>query len=97
MDSVILTHAFAPVDNQRLANLCGPMGAHLRSVENHLDVSISRRAEKFRIEGNKPQAERALSVLQDLYEMAARPVPAETVHLMLAGDGAPPAARERRP
>ena len=92
MGSVILTHAFAPVNNQRLANLCGPTGAHLRSVENHLDVSITRRAEKFRIEGDKPRAERALAVLQNLYEIAGQPVPAETVHLMLAGDGDPQAA-----
>ncbi|MCK9514925.1 MAG: PhoH family protein [Ottowia sp.] len=90
---MILTHAFAPVNNRRLANLCGPTGAHLRSIENHLDVSITRRAEKFRIEGSKPRAERALAVLQGLYEIAARPVPAETVHLMLAGDAdAPPEA-----
>ncbi|MEO7547237.1 MAG: PhoH family protein, partial [Ramlibacter sp.] len=46
------------------------------------------RHEQFKIDGPKPKAQRALEVLQALYELAARPVAADTVQLMLAGDEA---------
>ncbi len=83
---VILRHTFTPPNNTRLAHLCGPLDEHLRTIEAGLQVSIARRHEQFRIEGSKKHAERALTVLQALYEIAARPIHAETVQLMLAGD-----------
>ena len=85
---MILRHAFTPADNTRLAHLCGPLDEHLRSIEAGLQVAVTRRGGQFRIEGPKPQAERALVLLQALYELAARPIRAETVQLMLAGGGA---------
>ena len=39
--------AFTPVDNARLAALCGPLDANLRQIENALDVTIARRGAKF--------------------------------------------------
>ncbi|MDR2127504.1 MAG: PhoH family protein [Burkholderiaceae bacterium] len=83
---MIVRHAFIPFHNQRLANLCGPLDEHLRTVETGLQVRIARRNEQFRIEGAKKHAERALQVLQALYEMAARAIAPETVQLMVAGD-----------
>jgi phosphate starvation-inducible PhoH-like protein len=80
---VILRHAFDPPDNARLAHLCGSLDVHLRSIEAALDVSISRRNEAFRVEGSKAQAERAVGLLQSLYERARRPIPAEQVQLAL--------------
>ena len=53
---VILRHAFIPLDNARLAHLCGSLDEHLRGIEQALDVIISRRNEAFRIEGAKPAA-----------------------------------------
>ncbi|MGD9954331.1 MAG: PhoH family protein, partial [Burkholderiales bacterium] len=38
---------FAPVDNARLAMLCGALDGNLRQIETALDVSIARRAERF--------------------------------------------------
>jgi len=35
--------AFAPVDNTRLANLCGVLEENLRQIETGLDVVITRR------------------------------------------------------
>ena len=84
---VILRHSFSPPSNTRLANLCGPMDEHLRTIEIGLQVRISRRGEHFKVEGARADAERALAVLQALYEMAARPIRTDTVQLMLAGDG----------
>ena len=87
--SVILRHTFTPSNNTRLAHLCGPTDEHLRTIEAGLQVSIAHRHEQFRIDGARKSAERALTVLQALYELADRPIRAETVQLMLAGDGEP--------
>ncbi|MFT4192982.1 MAG: PhoH family protein [Comamonas sp.] len=83
---MILRHAFSPVSNTRLLNLCGPLDAHLRLIEQSLAVKIGHRNEHFRIEGAKPAATRALELLQALYEIAIRPIDAQKVQLMLAGD-----------
>ena len=83
---MILRHTFSPPSNARLANLSGPTDDHLRTIEAALQVSIAHRHEQFKIDGPKAQAQRALEVLQALYEMAARPVAAEKLQLMLASD-----------
>jgi phosphate starvation-inducible PhoH-like protein len=83
---LILRHAFQPPGNTRLAHLCGPTDDHLRTIETGLQVKIGHRQEHFRIEGPKAKAERALAVLQALWEMAGRPIPTERVQLMVAGD-----------
>jgi phosphate starvation-inducible protein PhoH and related proteins len=80
---VILRHAFIPPDNARLAHLCGSLDEHLRSIEASLDVTISRRNESFRVEGGKRQAERAVVLLQSLYDRARRAIPAEQVQLAI--------------
>ena len=84
---VILRHTFNPPHNTRLAHLCGPTDEHLRTIEAGLQVGIAHRHEQFKIDGPKKQAERAMEVLQALYELAERPIQPETVQLMLAGDG----------
>jgi phosphate starvation-inducible protein PhoH and related proteins len=80
---VILRHAFIPLDNTRLSHLCGSVDEHLRQIEAAFDVSVSRRNESFRIEGAKPAAERAVALLQTLYDRAARPISAEAFQLAL--------------
>jgi phosphate starvation-inducible PhoH-like protein len=64
------------------------MDSHIRTVEAALQVTIAHRFEQFKIDGPKAKAQQALEVLQALYEMAQRPIPEETVQLMLAGDTA---------
>ena len=71
-----------------MSHLCGPMDAHIRSIEVGLDVSIAHRFEQFKIDGSKARATQALEVLQALYEIAQRPIPEETVQLMMSGDTA---------
>ncbi|MEO6409702.1 MAG: PhoH family protein [Burkholderiaceae bacterium] len=85
---MILRHAFIPPDNARLAHLCGSMDEHLRRIETGLHVEISRRNESFRVEGAKPQAERAVMLLQTLYQRARRPIPPEQLALALVEAGA---------
>jgi phosphate starvation-inducible PhoH-like protein len=80
--TVTLRHAFIPLDNRRLAHLCGTLDEHLRGIEAAFDVSIKRRNESFRVEGARRAAEGAVAFLQSLYERAAEPVDPE--HLQLA-------------
>ena len=84
---VILRHTFTPLNNSRLSHLCGPLDAHLRRIEEALDVKIAHRHEQFKVEGHKAPAQRAMDVLQALYEIAQRPIDAAVVQLTLAGDG----------
>jgi phosphate starvation-inducible PhoH-like protein len=83
---LILRHTFSPPNNLRMGHLCGPLDAHLRTIEQALEVSIAHRHEQFKIDGPKAPATRAMEVLQALYELAQRPISEETVQLMLAGD-----------
>ena len=85
---MIVRHTFSPPNNTRLGHLCGPLDEHLRTIELALDVKIAHRHEQFKVDGHKARANRAMEVLQALYERAARPIPAEQVQLMLAGDTA---------
>ncbi|MEN9437086.1 MAG: hypothetical protein RIR09_1741, partial [Pseudomonadota bacterium] len=85
---MILRHTFSPLNNARLSHLCGPTDEHLRAIEAALDVRIAHRHEQFKVDGGKAKAQRAMDMLQALYEIAARAIPAATVHLMLSGNGA---------
>ena len=85
---MILRHTFTPPNNTRMGHLCGPVDAHIRTIETALGVTIVHRFEQFKIDGGKVNAQQALEVLQALYEIAQRPIPEETVQLMLAGDTA---------
>ena len=85
---MILRHLFSPPNNARLAHLCGPMDEHLRAIEVALGVKIAHRHEQFKVDGPKVKAKRGMEVLQALYEIAARPIEATTLQLMLAGDSA---------
>ena len=85
---MILRHTFTPHNNTRLAHLCGPADAHLRTIEQALQVRIAHRHEQFKVDGTKARAAQAMEVLQAVYEMAERPVSEEHLQLMLAGDAA---------
>ena len=80
---MILRHTFEPTDNPRLAHLSGAFDEHLRSIEAALAVRVSRRGAAFRVDGPKAAAERAMALLQRLYERAARPIPADVLQLAL--------------
>ncbi|MBJ2157236.1 PhoH family protein [Variovorax sp. IB41] len=84
---MILRHTFTPPNNSRLGHLCGPLDAHLRRIEEALGVKIAHRHEQFKVDGPKASAQRAMDVLQALYEIAQRPIDPAVVQLTLAGDG----------
>ena len=85
---MIVRHTFTPHNNTRLSHLCGPMDAHLRTIEAGLQVSIAHRHEQFKVDGPKAVAVRAMEILQAIYERADRPISPDMVQLMLAGDNA---------
>ena len=91
--ALILRHAFIPPDNRRLAHVCGSLDQNLRTIEAALEVSIQRRNESFRVDGPKRGAERAVALLQQLYDQASVPIePArlqlELIQVMQAPGGA---------
>lgn len=73
-----------PLDNQRLANLCGQLDEHLRQIERGLGVEINNRGNRFRIIGDHPSVQMAGKVIKRLYDDAdeIRVTPAR-VHLLL--------------
>ena len=81
--------AFRPVDNQRLANLCGALDENLRQIETALDVSISRRGERFALNGPPDQTRIAAQVLRSFYERAKTGLSLEDVQLGLIEAGSP--------
>jgi phosphate starvation-inducible PhoH-like protein len=75
--------SFTPVDNQRLANLCGALDENLRQVETALDVNIARRGEHFSISGKPAQTKIAAQLLERFYEQANENLSLEDVQLGL--------------
>jgi phosphate starvation-inducible PhoH-like protein len=74
--------ALGPLDNARLANLCGPLDENLRLLETRLDVRIQRRGGSFRVSG--AQAESAEGLLRELFALTrSEELTAERVHLAL--------------
>ncbi len=75
--------SLTPLDNARLAALCGPIDANLRQIENALDVSIAHRGERFSISGPPEKAKVAAQALQRFYEKATRDLTVEDIQLGL--------------
>jgi phosphate starvation-inducible PhoH-like protein len=82
-----------PVDNQRLARLCGTLDENLRQIESALDVTIARRGARFTVRGE--QASRAAQALEHFYDRASGELTLDDVQLglteLLQGKSAPPA------
>jgi phosphate starvation-inducible protein PhoH and related proteins len=70
-----------PVDNQRLARLCGALDENLRQIESALDVTIARRGGKFTVRGE--QAQRAAQALEHFYDRASGDLTLDDVQLGL--------------
>ena len=75
--------AFTPVDNKRLANLCGALDENLRQIETGMGVKIARRGEHFRVEGEKQQARLAADLLKSFYERAQHSLNIEDIQLAM--------------
>ena len=85
--------ALAPVDNARLANLCGVLDEHLRQIESALDVTISRRGERFTLHGESAQTARAAEAIQTFYANAGGGLTVDDIQLGLIELANAPLAR----
>jgi phosphate starvation-inducible PhoH-like protein len=70
-----------PVDNQRLARLCGALDQNLRQIESALDVTIARRGARFTVRGE--QAHKAAQAIEHFYDRAAGELTLDDVQLGL--------------
>jgi phosphate starvation-inducible protein PhoH and related proteins len=98
---LIRRHTFAdadaPANNRRLANLCGPLDAHLRSIEAALGVALIRRDASFRINGPREAVDRAVLVLDYLFALANSPIGERRLQLALMNGAAQAATGEDGP
>jgi len=74
---------FEPVDNARLANLCGVLDENLRQIENAFDITVSRRGEHFTLTGHPAQVLRGEMALKHFYERAESDLSLDDVQLGL--------------
>jgi phosphate starvation-inducible PhoH-like protein len=72
-----------PLDNVRLANLCGALDENLRQIELAFDVLLTRRGEHCRISGEPAQARLAAAALRHFYALAATPLSVDDIQLGL--------------
>jgi phosphate starvation-inducible protein PhoH and related proteins len=75
--------SFEPLDNAKLANLCGTLDENLRQIEMAYDVTVARRGEHCRIDGDLAQARLAATALQHFYTQAAAPLSVDDIQLGL--------------
>ena len=84
--SQLTTFTLSPVDNQRLAGLCGQLNSNIRQIEGHFGVKIHNRGARFTITGETKKIQGAESVLKRLYAETAdnNIILPDMVHLSLS-------------
>ncbi|GAB3741548.1 PhoH family protein [Silanimonas algicola] len=76
-----------PADGERLANLAGPLDAHLRQIELRLGVQIANRGGVFRVTGPEKATTVAERLLRQLWADTETDVlTPEAIHLRLGAD-----------
>jgi len=79
---------FKPADNERLANLCGPMNEHLRQIETRLGVEINNRNHHFQLIGEAANVKMGADILKGLYQSTKdEQLTSNHVHLQLQESG----------
>ena len=79
---------FKPADNQRLANLCGPMNENLHLIEMRLGVEINNRNHHFQLIGEAADIKVGADILKDLYQSTRdQQLNMSHVHLQLQESG----------
>ncbi len=74
-----------PDDNQRLANLCGPLDENLRLIEQRLGIEILNRGNQFQLVGDADSIQVGGHILKDLYHSTKNNIlTPEEIHLILA-------------
>ncbi len=77
-----------PVDNERLANLCGQFDEHLRQLERRLGIEINNRGNKFHLLGNEKAVRATERLLNNLYSSTENePLTPASINLILQASG----------
>lgn len=76
--------SFTPVDNERLANLCGTLEENIQQIEAGLNVTITRRGEHFHISGDTSATRQAIALLEQFYRRAGVPISVDDIQLAVA-------------
>jgi phosphate starvation-inducible PhoH-like protein len=86
LDSV--SFELSPMDNERLANLCGHLDEHLRMMERGFGVEVNNRGGKFQIIGKAEVLADVQEVVHELYAETSQTVlTPEQVHLAIRQTG----------
>ena len=73
-----------PVDNERLANLCGQFDEHLRLLERRTGVEIGNRGNQFKLTGSDDDVVVTERVIRSLYSLTgSKTISPADVHLEL--------------
>ncbi len=88
-----------PIDNRRLANLCGQCDEHLRQIERQLKIEIHNRGHHFQLYGAEAAVKAAQQLLLQLYTetASAKALTPAIVHLFLCQALANHSQREETP
>ncbi|MCE2943509.1 MAG: PhoH family protein [Lysobacteraceae bacterium] len=84
-----------PDDGERLANLAGPLDAHLRQIELRLGVQVANRGGVFRVTGPEKATTVAERLLRQLWaDTETEVLTPEAIHLRLGADDESAVERE---
>lgn len=73
-----------PADARRLSNFCGELDAHIRQIEQRLQVEIANRSNHFKISGALADVQAACAVVQKLFDLTEKEeLTPEQVHLTM--------------
>ena len=72
-----------PVDNLRLASLCGALDENIRQIETAFDVTISRRGERFTVHGEPAHGHATARALRHFYDKSDAALSVDDIQLGL--------------
>ena len=77
-----------PIDNDRLANLCGLLDKNIRQIEIFFDVEISNRGNSFKITGDNENVASTSNFIERMYDLSgSEEITPKQLHLYLNNYG----------
>ena len=77
-----------PIDNDRLANLCGLLDKNIRQIETFFDVEISNRGNSFKITGDNENVASTSNFIERMYDLSGNEeITPKQLHLYLNNSG----------
>ena len=77
-----------PIDNERLANLCGLLDKNIKQIEIFFDVEISNRGNSFKITGDNENVASTSTFIERMYDLSGNEeITPKQLHLYLNNSG----------